>query len=57
MLQYAVNASLIQFALPLNFAIGKNHKTITEPRPCFMIGMIQGVAAFTNSLLHIDPSS
>ena len=31
------------------------HTPITGPPPCFTVDMIQGVAAFTNSLPHTDP--
>ena len=51
MLQYAVIASLIQFAFHLmqipNLAIGKSPLPITQPPPSFMIGVIQGVAALS----------
>ena len=45
----------IQFALHVvqifNFAIGKSPQlTITEPSPCFMVGMILGVAALSSTL-------
>ena len=60
MLQYAVIAGLIQFALHLvkipDPAIGKSPHTLTEPRLCFMVGMIFGSCSFfTNSSPHIDP--
>ena len=55
MLQYTVIACLIQFALHLvqipEFAIGKSSLyTITEPPPCFTVGVILGVAALLPTL-------
>ena len=63
MLQYAVIAGMIQFALHLvqipDFAIGKGlppTHTITEPPPCFTVGVIQGgCRSFPNFSQHIDP--
>ena len=54
MQHYAVIAGLIQFdfhqvQIP-NVAIGKNPHTITEPPPCFTVGVIQGVATFLPTL-------
>ena len=56
MLQYAVVASLIQFALHLVqiliLQLTKTPYTITEPIPYFMIGVIQEVAALSPTLRH-----
>ena len=54
MLQCVVIAGLIQFALHLvqipDFAICKSPHAITEPRPCFVVGLVQGVAALAPTL-------
>ena len=63
MLQYVVMASLIQFvftwckSLTLQLAKAPPHththtRTITEPPPCFMVGVRQGVSALSP---HIEP--
>ena len=54
MLQYAVIASLIQFALSWctspTLQVAKALHTITEPPPCFTVGVIQKVAALSPTL-------
>ena len=55
-----VTPSLWQYAIHLvqipNFVIGRSFCIITEPRPYFMVGLIQGgCSSFTNSSQHIEP--
>ena len=56
MLQYAMIASLIQFALhPVqipDFAIGKRSYNLTESSPCFTVDVIQEVVALSSTLCH-----
>ena len=56
MQQYNVIAGLIQYALHLvkfpTFQLAKAPSTITEPHPCFTIGVIQGVAALSPTPLR-----
>ena len=54
MLQHAVIASLIQFAFTWckspTLKVAKASRTMTKLPPCFMVGVIQGVAALSPTL-------